>query len=368
VNARVRILLVLLVTAFSAPAFAQSFVDDLVNPKAKGFNAGQRLWDERGFPRGQRNAPGRDSIGYWRTGMSLEVPVVYGGETHGHPTDLVRDEVERARNPKPDPAAEGAQKSLGPRTTLFATPSYEYMRLSGDRGRLPGRLVSTGIGLIGVHAFDRQLNSYNQIARMGAYANYSLKSDMDRVRFSTGQITAAVFMMLPAGESWTLAPGLAYVSDSSVASLEGVPLPFLQVVYSPSEKFTLGFGAPFNGLQWKPIDEFHLQAIAFGLTRGQVAIGHTFNHELFKIREYLGSSGEVFNLTEPRYAKGTRLLTEQFVAGVEGTWKPAAMIAMSVKYEFQFEGRLQTFDEHRIFADIHTRPGHALALSVSLEY
>jgi hypothetical protein len=116
--------------------------------------------------------------------------------------------------------------------------------------RLPGELWEIRFGPTYRHKFD---NGW-----IGG-VNLSVGSSSDQPFASLDEITVrgTAFLRVPHAErnAWLFTLNYTNYSDF----LGGVPVPGVNYVYSPSDRFTLVVGFPFNSMQWQPTDKLSVQ-------------------------------------------------------------------------------------------------------------
>jgi hypothetical protein len=116
---------------------------------------------------------------------------------------------------------------------------------------LPGSLWEIKFGPTYRHKFD---NGWI------AGANLTVGSASNQPFHSADELTVrgTAFLRVPQGErdAWFFTLNYSNYSDY----LGGLPIPGIDYVYSPSERFTLVIGFPFTSVEWKPFDKLTLQA------------------------------------------------------------------------------------------------------------
>jgi len=116
---------------------------------------------------------------------------------------------------------------------------------------LPGDLWEIKFGPTYRHKFD---NGWI------AGANLTVGSASDKPFHSVDEVTVrgTGFLRVPQGERNAWFFTLNYSNYSEYFS--GTPVPGIDYVYSPSERFTLVVGFPFTSVEWKPFERLTLQA------------------------------------------------------------------------------------------------------------
>ena len=116
--------------------------------------------------------------------------------------------------------------------------------------RLPGELWDIRFGPTYRHKFD---NGWI------AGVNVAVGSASDQPFASLDEITlrGTAFLRVPHGErnAWLFTLNYTNYSDF----LGGLPIPGIDYVYSPSDRFTLVVGFPFNSMEWRPTDRLTVQ-------------------------------------------------------------------------------------------------------------
>ena len=87
----------------------------------------------------------------------------------------------------------------------------------------------------------------------------SVGSASDQPFHGIDEMTAGVnaFLRVPQGERNAWLFTLNYSNYSEY--LRGVPVPGIDYIYSPSDRFTLVLGFPFNSLEWRPVEQLTVQ-------------------------------------------------------------------------------------------------------------
>jgi hypothetical protein len=342
--------------AFSMAARAQSLIEQVLSPQARAPQIEPSVWAGGTLAHDGRNNP--DRISDWRTGLSTNLPLWSG----------TRPGMEEARKLLHDPTVTGLERRNAFRTAtapgvLAGNMFGEYRSFRDRTGTVPGRLISAGMGLFGVH----EIEDHERPVRLGGVVEYAMRSDFEDTSPSRGQLTVSSFVIIPSGELWTFITGLAYASRVQNEDLEGIPLPFFAATYVPSNHFTLVLGLPFNMVMWRPYDWLELRGVAVGGLNGEVSVTERPSKNL-SFRQFYGSHGEVYDLTAPVHTKDTRLIFTGLRAGNEITWNATAYLAVELRYELQFEGRIRTQDRTTAFTDRRYEPGHAFRLSLSMRF
>ncbi len=352
------LILLLLGGAFCNCLVAQSLFEQVLSPRARQFQIEPNTYFERGFRRDARSNP-TGGLSQWRAGVSATVPAAIfrdSGVSFGPP----------GQRPKHITPPDDTQPGPPPdRTTGFVLANlyYEHRELNDGVGFLPPKYQTAGVGAAGLF----NLSSSQRPVQLGLALNYALRTDGIDPKLSDGQTTAVALLSIPAGDNWTLIPGLSYISDLQSDSLEGIPLPFFQAVYAPSREFRIIFGLPINSVMWMPTNWLELRAISFGGLSGELSASIHINEDL-TARAFFGSYGEVFNLTDPGFPDDSRLIITGLRAGPELTWNPAQYLTLSLRHELQFETRLRVEDERIRQSDIFYKPGHSIWFSASLRF
>jgi len=340
----------------AAELSAQSLVEQVLSPQARAPQIEPSVWGGGTLARNGRN--NTDRISDWRMGFSANVPL-WMADKPG---------LEDARRKLRDPSITGDERRQAFRDAtspgfLSSNIFYEHRGIEDRLGVLPSRLVSTGVGLAGMH----EVEDHVRPVRLGAIAEYAMRSDFEDTRPSNGQFSLSAFVVLPSGEQWTFITGLAYVSRLQNEDLEGIPLPFFAAAYVPSRDFMLVLGLPFNMVMWKPYDWLELRGVAIGGLNGEVSVTERPSEDI-SFRQFYGSTGEVYDLTKPGLPQDTRLIFTGLRAGNEVTWNATDWLALTLRYEFVFEGRIRTQDLNTSFTDRYYEPGHALRLSAAWRF
>ncbi len=89
--------------------------------------------------------------------------------------------------------------------------------------------------------------------------NVMVGSASNRPFHSMDEVTAraTAFLRIPQGERNAWIFTLNYTNYSEYFS--GLPVPGIDYVYSPSDRFTLVFGFPFTSLEWRPVERLTVQ-------------------------------------------------------------------------------------------------------------
>jgi hypothetical protein len=122
--------------------------------------------------------------------------------------------------------------------------------LPGAQVQLPGDLWEIKFGPTYRHKFDN-----GWIAGL----NVTVGSASNRPFHSIDEVTAraTAFLRVPQGERNAWIFTLNYSNYSEYFA--GLPVPGIDFLYSPNDKFTLVFGFPFTSLEWKPFEKLTLQ-------------------------------------------------------------------------------------------------------------
>lgn len=349
-------LAVALVAACAMPLAAQGLFEQVLSPQARTPQIEPAAWAGGTLPRDGRGNP--DRISDWRAGMSANLPLWTGS----------RPGMEEARRLLADPSVTGLERRTAFRTAtapglLAANLTGEYRSFRDLAGTVPRRLVSTGIGLFGIH----EIEDHERPVRIGGVAEYAMRGDFGDTSLDRGQFTATAFILLPSGEDWTFVTGLAYASRIQNEDLEGIPLPFFAAAYVPNNEFTLVLGLPLNMVMWRPEKWLELRGVAVGGLNGEVSVTERPS-ESFSFRQFYGSYGEVYDLTEAAYPKDTRLIFTGLRAGNDVTWNATDYLKVEFRYELIFEGRIRTQDLTTAFSDRRYEPGHGFRLTFSMRF
>jgi len=351
------LLVVLAAILGSGELAAQGLFEQILSPRARQLRIEPNIYAERAFRRNARSQAG--SLSQWRAGASATVPAAIfrdSGVTFGPPG-------QRPRHITP-PEVEGEAPPPDLTTGfILANVFYEHREIDDGVGFLPPRYQTAGFGTAGLFNLSRA----DRPVQLGVALNYALRTDGEDPSFSDGQTTAVALLSIPLGDSWTLIPGVSYISDLQVDSLEGIPLPFLQAVYAPSREFRIIMGLPINSIMWMPTNWLELRAISFGGLSGEISASQHLSESL-TIREFVGNYGELFNLTDPAFPSDSRLIITGLRAGTEVTWNPWDSITLSFRHEFQFETRARVEDKNVRQSDVRYEPGHALWVSASIRF
>jgi hypothetical protein len=122
--------------------------------------------------------------------------------------------------------------------------------LPGGQVQLPGDLWEIKFGPTYRHKFDN-----GWIAGL----NVTVGSASNRPFHSMDEVTAraTAFLRVPQGERNAWIFTLNYSNYSEYFA--GLPVPGIDFLYSPNDKFTLVFGFPFTSLEWKPFEKLTVQ-------------------------------------------------------------------------------------------------------------
>ncbi len=141
---------------------------------------------------------------------------------------------------------------------------------------LPGDLWEIKFGPTYRHKFD---NGWI------AGANLIAGSSSDKPFHSVDEVTVrgTGFLRVPQGERNAWFFTLNYSNNSEYFS--GMPVPGIDYVYSPSDRFTLVVGFPFTSVEWKPIERLTLQATYIPVRTVKAKV----TYEMFRpLRVYAG--------------------------------------------------------------------------------
>lgn len=122
--------------------------------------------------------------------------------------------------------------------------------LPGAQVQFPGDLWEIKFGPTYRHKFD---NGW-----IGGL-NVTVGSSTNRPFHSIDEVTAraTAFLRVPQGERNAWIFTLNYSNYSEYFA--GLPVPGIDFLYSPNDKFTLVFGFPFTSLEWKPFEKLTVQ-------------------------------------------------------------------------------------------------------------
>ncbi len=115
---------------------------------------------------------------------------------------------------------------------------------------LPGELWEVKFGPAYRHKFEN-----GWIA--GAGLTVGSASDEPFASLDEVTVRATAFLRVPRGERDAWFFTLNYSNYQEYFA--GVPIPGIDYVYSPSDRFTLAIGFPFNSLEWRPFEKLTVQ-------------------------------------------------------------------------------------------------------------
>ena len=253
---------------------------------------------------------------------------------------------------------------------IFVTPSFDYLKISTERDTLPDELVTAGLGAIGFIALDNPAK-----IRLGTYVQANIKSDTRETDLSEIQYLASVFAFLELNEEWHFSPGLGFVSDIAVGFLENIPIPSLEIVFTPRTGFLgdinllVAFGLPLNIVSFKPIDWLTVNVFNLAGVLGNANATAEITDSVL-LQASFNSNQEVFNLNDDDYRKDSRLLRRELEAGLILEVRLGSNFSFNLGYGYVFQRRwiigeaIDSLVEERLDVE----PGHALSITIGFGF
>lgn len=253
----------------------------------------------------------------------------------------------------------------------LALPGIEYTSIHNERGVMPERLIGAGGSLFGFLCTDLPLPT-----RYGTFISANMRSDFVDPKLSDMQYIISGFAFISWSSELHFAPGLGYTSDSAVTFIEKVPIPSLEVVYTPQDGFfgdidlLLAVGVPFNVLAFKPIDWLSVNIVNFAGVLGSGTVTAQATRELAFSASF-GATADVYDLSdEERFAETSRIFYRDIRATLGATYEVAGFINITGSLGHAFDRRwvigqtmLANVEER-----IRLEPGYVLSLSVNIEF
>jgi len=190
-----------------------------------------------------------------------------------------------------------------------------------------------------------------------AGANLTVGSASDEPFASLDEVTvrATAFLRVPQGERNAWLFTLNYSNYSEYFA--GLPIPGIDYIYSPSDRFTLVLGFPFNMLEWRPLEKLTVQLVYQPVRTVKARL----TYELFRpLRVYAGFDwDDDWYLRADRHVKSHRLFyyEKRLTGGIRFDLRHVGF-ELSGGYAFDrfyFEGESYKHrNENRI--DVHNGP------------
>jgi hypothetical protein len=168
-------------------------------------------------------------------------------------------------------------------------------------------------------------------------------------------VRGTAFLRVPQGErnAWLFTLNYSNYSEE----LAGLPIPGINYVYSPSDRFTLVIGFPINMMEWRPIEKLTVQLIYLPVRTARARL----TYQLFRpLRVYAGFDWDHdWYLRADRDVKSHRLFyyEKRLTGGLRFDLRHVGF-ELSGGYAFDrfyFEGeRYKNRNENRI--DVHDGP------------
>ncbi len=360
----------LLALFFVQEAHSQNMLEALTNPQARRPRLNQNANFEYGFPT-QTEEGGKLRTRRGGIQLSLPLPFLSSPETAIRSSSQEEPLEERK---KAQPKLQGG---------ILFLPKYETLGLNDQNNLMPQELSTLEIG-----AFSFATVSERSGIRLGSYLNYRLKNDRIFSSFSKGQYIASAFAFVPASDEWFFTPGIGYVSDFAIGFLENVPIPSLEIIYSPissqeehNEKkpkrnLLLAFGVPFNFMRYSFTPWFQVRVLNFAGLLGEISLSQTLRDPEepsslhLSIREFFSRYAEVFNLQDNKFPEDSRLFIHGFQTGITLRASLPELFSLELTYSYRFQSRF-TIGETRNDSVVHRldlNPGHALGFALTYHF